>query len=86
MERCPECGAVIPDGGPAGWCGPCLLKLGLEPSNAPAKTAGSTAPEETPLENPGLNWGLTTNGTKTSGKTFSELLLRLNWCIFTEFR
>src|SRR5678816_295216 len=55
-ERCQECGAVIPEGGPAGLCGPCLLKLGLERSNAPAETAGSTTPEERTKLAPPAPW------------------------------
>src|SRR6185369_9818046 len=54
-NACQECGAVIPEGGPAGLCGPCLLKLGLERPNAPTDTAGPTATEETLPEHPGLD-------------------------------
>jgi WD40 repeat protein/serine/threonine protein kinase len=52
---CQECGAIIPEGSPAGLCGPCLLKLGLARSNASAETAGHTATEETVTEHPGLD-------------------------------
>src|SRR6188474_1571009 len=55
-ERCQECGAVIPEGGPAGLCGPCLLKLGLERSNTPAETAGLTVPEERTKLAPLASW------------------------------
>jgi WD40 repeat protein/serine/threonine protein kinase len=53
-NACQECGAIIPEGGPAGLCAPCLLKLGLERSNAP-ETAGRTATEETLPEHAGLD-------------------------------
>src|SRR5579859_6246067 len=32
--KCRECGASIPEGAPAGLCGQCLLRLGLEEDNA----------------------------------------------------
>src|SRR5580765_307667 len=61
-NACQECGAVIPESGPAGLCGPCLLKLGLERSDAPAETAGPTATEERTKLAPPAPWRIAPPG------------------------
>jgi hypothetical protein len=44
-EQCRECGAVIPEGGPPGFCSRCLLKLGLEHGHSTPENPGYGVPE-----------------------------------------
>src|SRR6185503_17376283 len=50
-DKCRECGAIIPPDSPGGYCGQCLLRLGLETSAEPtiAPTADQASTPGTPL-------------------------------------
>src|SRR5579864_9484004 len=48
--KCSECGTVIPAGSPAGFCGKCLLSLGLGGAQAFPHVAMPPPVWETPAE------------------------------------
>src|SRR6185295_12922601 len=50
-DKCRECGAVIPPDSPGGYCGQCLLRLGLETAakQSVAQSADQGSTPATPL-------------------------------------